>query len=105
VPSLQQFLASLQGDHPLAISRHLDAVWYGLKGSWERAHKLVQDDTAGDGALVHAWLHRIEGDLENARYWYGQARRAMPASESRQEGEAIAAELLSGADAERGKKS
>src|SRR5258706_12723448 len=54
----------------------LHAVWYGLRGKWEAAHQIAQDDTSAEGAWVHAWLHRIEGDSANARYWY---RRRPPA--------------------------
>jgi hypothetical protein len=92
---LQDFLDTLQDEGPPTESQLLDSVWYGLKGSWDRAHKIVQDDSGIDAALIHAWLHRIEGDFANADYWYRQARRGMHGGDTREEGEAIAEELLS----------
>ena len=44
-------------------------------GDWEGAHKIVQDDASPEAAWVHAHLHRVEGDLANARYWYARAGR------------------------------
>lgn len=51
----------------------LKALWYTAHDQWDTAHKLVQDDPSPDCAWVHAHLHRVEGDLANARYWYQQA--------------------------------
>jgi len=44
-------------------------------GDWDGAHKMIQDDPSPEAAWVHAHLHRVEGDLTNARYWYGRAGR------------------------------
>jgi hypothetical protein len=104
--SLQEFLDTLQDEGPPPAESHLlDSVWYGLKGSWDRAHEIAQDDSGIDAALIHAWLHRIKGDLVNAGYWYRQARREMHGGDTRAEGEAIAEELLSRARGENGKTS
>ena len=46
-------------------------------GDWDGAHALVQDDPSREAAWIHAHLHRVEGDLGNARYWYGQAGKPM----------------------------
>ena len=40
---------------------------------WDGAHRLVQDDPSPEAAWIHAHLHRVEGDLGNARYWYARA--------------------------------
>jgi hypothetical protein len=45
-------------------------------GDWDGAHALVQDDPSAEAAWVHAHLHRVEGDLSNAGYWYRRAGRA-----------------------------
>src|SRR5258708_32590396 len=66
------------GDPPAADVPLVRAVWHGLRGDWEAAHKIAQDDASAEGAWVHAWLHRIEGDLSNARYWYRQAGGRRP---------------------------
>ena len=44
-------------------------------GDWEAAHRIVQDMDGPEAAWIHAHLHRIEGDLPNARYWYARAGR------------------------------
>jgi hypothetical protein len=59
---------------PSTLSAPLAALWWAKKGEWDRAHKIVQDETTGEAAWVHAYLHRVEGDLGNAGYWYRQAQ-------------------------------
>jgi len=52
----------------------LEALWFARKGDWERAHAIVQEhENETSSALVHAHLHRVEGDLSNAGYWYRRA--------------------------------
>jgi hypothetical protein len=51
----------------------LQALWWAAKGDWDKAHQIVQDEDTADAAWVHAYLHRVEGDLSNAGYWYRQA--------------------------------
>lgn len=53
----------------------LQALWHARTGDWDQAHRIAQDVNGADGAWVHAYLHRKEGDLSNARYWYRQAGR------------------------------
>jgi hypothetical protein len=55
------------------LSVPLRALWHAAQGHWDTAHKLVQDDPSSDSAWVHAYLHRVEGDIGNAHYWYHQA--------------------------------
>lgn len=50
-----------------------DALDRLAKGDWNGAHEAVQDDTSPEAAWVHAHLHRVEGDLGNAAYWYRRA--------------------------------
>jgi hypothetical protein len=54
----------------------LEAVEQALAGDWQAAHAIVQEheDDAVAG-WIHAVVHRMEGDLGNARYWYGRCRR------------------------------
>lgn len=61
------------GSPPKGLSIPLQALWQAAKGDWEKAHHLVQDDESSAAAWVHAHLHRKEGDLSNARYWYSKA--------------------------------
>lgn len=51
------------------------ALWWAARGDWGRAHEAAQSDTGADAAWVHGYLHRVEGDLPNARYWYARAGR------------------------------
>jgi len=91
----QAFLDSLdQASPPADVCGLLVAVWHGLRGEWELAHKIAQDDPTADGAWVHAWLHRIEGDLANAAYWYRRADKPQASDSTRLEGERIARSLL-----------
>ena len=79
---------------PSALSTALTGLWWAGKDDWDRAHKLVMDDGGADCAWVHAYLHRIEGDLDNARYWYGQAGRPPASGDLAEEWAAIASALL-----------
>ena len=79
---------------PKGLSASIIALWWAKKGDWERAHKLVMDEEGPEAAWVHAYLHRVEGDLPNARYWYGQARRKTATGPLEAEWAAIVATLL-----------
>jgi len=81
---------------PPALTPALRALWHGLRGEWDASHRIVQDAEGGDEAWVHAWLHRIEGDLPNARYWYRRANRPVPPADhpTEAEGHTIAATLF-----------
>ena len=57
------------------LSSPLAALWWAAKGDWKAAHRIVQDESDANSAWVHAYLHRVEGDLSNAGYWYRQAGR------------------------------
>ena len=63
-------------------------------GDWEGAHVLVQDDPSPEAAWVHAHLHRVEGDMSNAGYWYRRAGRP-PASNSLEDERRTIASALS----------
>jgi hypothetical protein len=76
------------------LSQALQALWYDAKGDWQTAHEhaQAQDDTVG--AWVHAYLHRREGDLANADYWYRRAGRPTATESLEAEWETIATALL-----------
>ena len=69
------------------------ALWWAARDDWDQAHAAAQADGGADAAWVHAYLHRVEGDLENARYWYGRAGRPVATGPLEAEWEAIAAAL------------
>jgi hypothetical protein len=95
--TLQAFQESLRGDVPPAgLSPALQALWHEAKGDWRAAHRLAQAQDDADGAWVHAYLHRVEGDLANAGYWYRRAGRPASDQPLREEWAAVAAALLAG---------
>jgi hypothetical protein len=47
-------------------------------GDWDGAHRIVQMIDSSEAARVHAYLHRVESDLDNAQYWYSRAGESMP---------------------------
>lgn len=95
VVSVADFRASIAGDAPAAgLTSVLGGLWWLAKGDWDRAHKIVQDESSRDAAWVHAHLHRVEGDLGNAAYWYRQAGRPVATDALEAEWERIASELL-----------
>jgi hypothetical protein len=65
--------AARSGHEPPGLTPVLRALWLDGSGDWDAAHQLADDIGGADGARVHAYLHRKEGDLSNARYWYRQA--------------------------------
>ena len=76
------------------FSGALLALWWDGKGDWERAHEIAQDDLGAEGAWVHAYLHRKEGDTGNAAYWYRRAGQSVAEGDLQSEWEEIVRELL-----------
>jgi len=72
----------------------LRALWHDARGEWDAAHHLAQDIDDADGAWVHAYLHRKEGEIDNARYWYGQADKPAATDSLEAEWDRIASGLL-----------
>ena len=91
---LDAFRTTLAATDTPAVSGPLRALWHEAKGDWRRAHEIVQDDDGPQAAWVHAYLHRVEGDLSNARYWYGRAGKPASKAALKQEWAAIAEALL-----------
>jgi len=60
---------------PFNLPAALKALWYVKKGDWTKAHQIVQNASDVESAWVHAYLHRVEGDLNNAHYWYRRTGR------------------------------
>lgn len=72
----------------------LQGLLWDAKGDWDKAHECAQAQEDRHGDWVHAYLHRKEGDLANAGYWYRRAKRTMPKGSLDEEWEAIATALL-----------
>jgi hypothetical protein len=96
--TLAEFKHSLSKPRPPAeLAAALAGLWWAGKDDWDKAHKIVMDEGGKDCAWVHAYLHRVEGDLDNARYWYRQAGKPAASGALEQEWTAIASELLAAA--------
>lgn len=65
---------------PPGLTPALAALWWDARGDWDKAHDAAQADSSADGAWVHAYLHRKEGDRGNAGYWYNRAGRPTAAA-------------------------
>ena len=92
---LEEFKATLAHEvPPQGLSGAVQALWYVANNDWDRAHKLAQIQDDGVGAWVHAHLHRVEGDLRNAGYWYRRADRPECAGSLEAEWDDIAAAIL-----------
>jgi hypothetical protein len=95
VVAMSDFRASLSGTSPApSLEPPLAALWWAAKGKWDEAHKIVQDESTRDAAWVHAYLHRVEGDLGNAGYWYRQAGQPVAKDSLEAEWERIVSALL-----------
>jgi hypothetical protein len=70
------------------------SLWYDKKGDWDRAHSIAQEIPTAFGSAIHAYLHREEGVLWNADYWYGRAGRGRPAVSLEEEWASLAREAL-----------
>ena len=93
--STADFRASLSGGVPApSLEPPLAALWWAAKGNWDAAHKIVQDEETTEAAWVHAYLHRVEGDLGNAGYWYRQAGKPVAEDTLDAEWERIVSTLL-----------
>ena len=51
-------------------------------GDWQQAHEIVQNESSVLAAWLHGIVHTLEGDLDNARYWYRRAKRSFPGPEA-----------------------
>jgi hypothetical protein len=78
---------------PVGISPALKGLWYDKNGEWDKAHEMIQDESDADSAWVHAYLHRKEGDLFNADYWYRRAGKSRSPTDFDQEWEQLVSAL------------
>jgi hypothetical protein len=94
--TLTDFKASLNSKQPdNGLSTQLRSLWYDGKGDWHQAHAQVDHLTDEASAWVHAYLHRKEGDIWNADYWYRRAKKTRPAFPLDEEWEQLVLHFLS----------
>jgi len=93
--TLSEFKQSLNSEHPVAgQSVQLKSLWYDAKGDWRQAHAQVDKLTDKESAWVHAYLHRKEGDIWNADYWYSKAQQTRPKVSLEEEWEQLVLHFL-----------
>jgi hypothetical protein len=93
--NLTEFRASTsEAEPPGGLSLPLRTLWWEAKGDWKRAHECAQEDRSPSGSIVHAYLHRVEGDLSNAGHWYNRAGRQPATGSLAEEWAALASEFL-----------
>jgi hypothetical protein len=93
--NLSLFKESLSGNQPPANTNvYLQALWFDAKGNWDKAHTLIQDVPDKNASWIHAYLHRKEGDIWNADYWYSKAGKKRPSFSLDEEWEELVNALL-----------
>lgn len=93
--NLSSFKGSLLNNVPPSnLSAYLKALWYDARNEWDTAHILIQDIEDRNASWIHAYLHRKEGDIGNADYWYRRAGKSRTAVSLEKEWEEIVTALL-----------
>ncbi len=91
----EQFNKSIEtGQPPAILNQYALSLWQDARGDWEAAHTIIQDLQDTTAAWIHAYLHRKEGDVGNAGYWYRRAGKQMPEYSLKKEWEEIVRDVL-----------
>ena len=95
IVNFQEFLQSLEQRRPPKTTKALlVALWQDAKGNWSEAHSIVQAVDSSMACWIHAYLHRKEGDVSNANYWYKRANKNFPNMDLSQEWEGLVKALI-----------
>ncbi len=93
--TFEEFQKSLSASSPPDnLPGYLQSLWYDAKGDWNRSHEIIQDIEDETAAWIHAYLHRKEGDMGNAAYWYRKAGKNRPITSLQDEWKNIVSALL-----------
>ena len=93
--TIEHFKSTLKSETvPEGLSAALRAMWEDARGEWDAAHQTAQDIDDKTGAWIHAYLHRKEGDLANAGYWYRRAGQPIASDSLDEEWTRIVTTLL-----------
>jgi len=93
--TVTEFKESLNLEQPnKGLSVQLKSLWYDGKGDWHQAHAQVDQLKDKESAWVHAYLHRKEGDIWNADYWYSKAQQIRPNISLEEEWEQLVLQFL-----------
>jgi hypothetical protein len=92
-----EYIASLSNVQPPAnLAPILLSLWWDGKGNWQNAHEIAQEIHDIHGSWIHAYLHRKEGDMGNADYWYHRAGRERPSKSIQEEWDELVNHCLGG---------
>ena len=90
-----EFVRSLSDDQPPAgLTPLLKALWFDGKGNWDESHNVAEYIHEKNGSWIHAYLHRKEGDISNARYWYSMASQPVCKDSLEEEWQALVRQFL-----------
>lgn len=90
-----EFILTIENDEqPSNLPLHIQALWWDAKGNWVKAHGLIDALDDKNSCRVHAYLHRKEGDIWNADYWYRRANTQRPSVSLDEEWKDITMQLL-----------
>jgi len=93
--TLAEFRRTIElGSPPPNLSPELQALWEAARNNWNAAHSIAQEINTPSGSWIHAYLHRQEGDIANASYWYRRAGKPVATDPLEEEWSRIAATLL-----------
>ncbi len=93
--SYDEFILSIENNEiPLHLPLYMQALWYDAKNDWQKAHSLIDSLDDRNSCLVHAYLHRKEGDKSNADYWYRRANAQRPSISLQEEWKSVTMDLL-----------
>src|SRR5215212_6105499 len=96
--TIDEFRATLSDlDPPVGLSAALRAMWEDARGNWQAAHELAQNMIGSEemtGAWSQAYLHRKQGDVGNAGYWYRRAHQPFAHEPLEEEWTRMVARLL-----------
>ena len=87
--TFEEFNTTLSNSSPPAVNDYLRALWHDAKGDWEKSHVIIQDIETKEAAHIHAYLHRKEGDIWDADYWYRRAGKSRPSISLEEEWRAL----------------
>ena len=92
--NFEAFQKSINADNPPeGLNSYLLSLWFDAKGDWTKAHEIIQDEDDKTGSWIHAYLHRKEGDIGNADYWYRKAGQTRPEYSLEEEWKRLSSQL------------